>query len=42
LYYAVKLMVSKTDKAARMLIRASIVYITGIQLVYVIDKFLIQ
>ena len=42
LYYAVKLMVSKTDKAARMLIRASIVYITGIQLVYVIDKFLMQ
>lgn len=42
LYYAVKLMVSKTDKDARMLIRASIVYITGIQLVYVIDKFLIQ
>jgi protoheme IX farnesyltransferase len=42
LFYAVKLMVSKTDKAARMLIRASIVYITGIQLVYVIDKFLIQ
>ena len=42
LYYAVKLMISKTDKAARMLIRASIVYITGIQLVYVIDKFLIQ
>ena len=42
LYYAVKLMVSKTDKAARMLIRASIIYITGIQLVYVIDKFLIQ
>ena len=42
LYYAVKLMVSKTDKAARMLIRACIVYITGIQLVYVIDKFLIQ
>ena len=42
LFYAIKLMVSKTDKAARMLIRASIVYITGIQLVYVIDKFLIQ
>ncbi len=42
LYYAVKLMVSKTDKAARILIRASIVYIIGIQLVYVIDKFLIQ
>ena len=42
LFYAVKLMVSKTDKAARMLIRASIIYITGVQLVYVIDKFLIQ
>ncbi len=42
LFYAVNLMVSKSDKAARVLIRASIVYITGVQLVYVIDKFLLQ
>jgi len=42
LYYAIKLMVAKTDHAARLLIRASIVYITGIQLIYVIDKFLLQ
>lgn len=42
LYFAVKLMVSKTDQAARLLIRASIVYISGIQLTYVIDKFLFQ
>ena len=42
LYYAVKLMVSKTDKAARILIRASIIYLTGVQIIYVIDKFLIQ
>ncbi|MEO2099551.1 MAG: heme o synthase [Flavobacteriaceae bacterium] len=42
IYYAMKLMISKTDHAARMLIRASIIYITGIQLIYVMDKFLIQ
>jgi len=42
LYYALKLMISKTDSAARLLIRASIIYITGIQLIYVIDKFLLQ
>jgi len=35
-------MISKTDSAARLLIRASIIYITGIQLIYVIDKFLLQ
>jgi protoheme IX farnesyltransferase len=40
--YALKLMISKTDSAARLLIRASIIYITGIQLIYVIDKFLLQ
>ena len=42
LYYSVKLMVSKTDKAARILIRVSIFYLTGVQIIYVIDKFLIQ
>ncbi|MFQ3340603.1 MAG: protoheme IX farnesyltransferase [Flavobacteriaceae bacterium] len=42
LFYALKLMFLKNDRAARFLIRASILYITGIQLVYVLDKFLIQ
>ena len=42
LFYAIRLMFLKTDQAARFLIRASIVYITGIQLVYVFDIFLIQ
>jgi protoheme IX farnesyltransferase len=42
LFYAIRLMFLKTDQAARFLIRASIVYINGIQLVYVLDKFLIQ
>ena len=37
-----RLMFLKDDKAARFLIRASILYITGIQLVYVLDKFLFQ
>ena len=42
LYFSLKLMISKTDKAARFLVRASIFYISGIQLVYVIDKFFLQ
>ena len=42
LFYALRLMFLKNDQAARFLIRASILYITGIQLVYVLDKFLIQ
>tara|TARA_B100000768_G_scaffold2535_1_gene3257 strand:- start:821 stop:1723 length:903 start_codon:yes stop_codon:yes gene_type:complete len=42
LFYALRLMFLKDDKAARFLIRASILYITGIQLVYVLDKFLFQ
>jgi protoheme IX farnesyltransferase len=42
LFFALKLMVSKTDHAARLLIRASIIYITAIQLIYVIDKFFLQ
>lgn len=41
LFYSIRLMFLKTDEAARFLIRASIIYITGIQLVYVMDKFLI-
>jgi protoheme IX farnesyltransferase len=42
LFYALRLMFLKDDKAARFLIRASILYITGIQIVYVLDKFLFQ
>lgn len=42
LFFALKLMVSKTNHAARLLIRASILYITGIQLIYVMDKFFLQ
>jgi protoheme IX farnesyltransferase len=41
LFYSIRLMFLKTDEAARFLIRASIIYITGIQLVYVMDNFLI-
>jgi protoheme IX farnesyltransferase len=40
LYYAIRLMFLKTDLAARFLIRISILYITGIQMIYVIDKFI--
>jgi len=42
LYAGIQLMYLKTDKAARFLIRASIIYITGIQFVYVLDKFILQ
>jgi protoheme IX farnesyltransferase len=42
LYAGIQLMYLKTDKAARFLIRASIIYITGIQLIYVLDKFILQ
>ena len=42
LYAAIQLMYLKNNKAARFLVRVSILYITGIQFVYVIDKFLIQ
>ena len=41
LFYSIRLMFLKTDEAARFLIRTSIIYITGIQLVYVMDNFLI-
>jgi len=42
LYAAIQLMYLKTDPAARFLIRSSILYITGVQLVYVLDKFILQ
>jgi protoheme IX farnesyltransferase len=41
LYYSIRLMFLKSDHAARLLIRVSIIYITGVQLIYVIDKFLV-
>ena len=42
IYSGIQLMSKKSDKAARFLIRASILYITGIQLIYVLDKFISQ
>jgi len=42
LYAAIQLMYSKNDKAAQFLVRVSILYITGIQFIYVIDKFILQ
>jgi protoheme IX farnesyltransferase len=38
LIYSLRLMYYKSDAAARHLLRMSILYITGIQMVYVIDK----
>jgi protoheme IX farnesyltransferase len=40
LYYAVKLYKYQTDKIARQLMLSSVLYITLIQIIYVIDKFL--
>ncbi|MET2983725.1 heme o synthase [Aureibaculum conchae] len=40
LYYGVKLHKNQTDKLARKLMLASVLYITLIQVIYVIDKFL--
>ena len=42
LYAAMQLMYLKTTIAARFLIRVSIFYITGIQLIYVLDKYILQ
>ena len=41
-YFAINLMLSKTDKSASLLIKSSIIYITGVQVVYVLDKLLFQ
>ena len=41
-YFAINLMLSKTDKSARLLIKSSIIYITGVQIVYVLDKLFFQ
>ncbi|MFK5879519.1 MAG: heme o synthase [Flavobacteriaceae bacterium] len=40
LYYAVKLYKHQTDKIARQLMLSSVLYITLIQIIYVVDKFL--
>lgn len=40
IYYAVRLFRIKTDKAARQLMLVSVSYITLLQLIYVIDKFI--
>lgn len=40
LFYAVKLYQNKTDKAARTLMLVSVSYISLLQLVYILDKFL--
>ena len=39
LYFAMKLMQQKTKKAAQQLIGVSILYITALQIIYVIDKY---
>ncbi len=41
LYYAVQLFKKMTEKAARQLMLASVIYITLVQIVYVLDKFII-
>jgi protoheme IX farnesyltransferase len=39
LYYAAELMKKKNDQAARKLMLSSVFYISAVQLIYVIDKF---
>jgi protoheme IX farnesyltransferase len=40
LFYAVKLYKNQTNKEARQLMLSSVLYITLVQVIYVIDKFL--
>ena len=40
LYYAIQLFKKRTEKAARQLMLASVLYITLIQIIYVLDKFI--
>jgi protoheme IX farnesyltransferase len=40
LFYAIKLYKFQTDKHARQLMLSSVLYITLIQIIYVVDKFL--
>ena len=39
-YYAVRLIQQKTDKAAKQLMLVSVSYITLLQIIYVVDKFI--
>jgi len=40
MYYAIKLFKEQTDKAAKQLMLASVSYITLLQIIYVLDKFI--
>jgi protoheme IX farnesyltransferase len=40
LYYALRLYIKQTDKEARNLMLASVIYISAIQVIYVLDKFI--
>jgi len=40
LYYALQLFKKRTNKSARQLMLASVSYITLLQIVYIIDKFI--
>ena len=40
LYYGIQLHKKQTDKIARQLMLSSVLYITVIQIIYVVDKFL--
>ena len=41
LYFATDLMLKKDNKAARRLMLSSVIYISAVQIIYVIDKFLV-
>ncbi len=41
LYFATDLMLKKDNKAARRLMLSSVAYITAVQVIYVMDKFLL-
>jgi protoheme IX farnesyltransferase len=40
LYYALRLYIKQNDKEARNLMLASVIYISVIQVIYVLDKFI--
>ncbi len=42
LYYAIRLYMEQSDKEARNLMLASVIYISAIQVIYVLDKFLMN
>lgn len=41
LYFATDLMLKKDNKAARRLMLSSVIYISAVQIIYVMDKFLV-